>query len=66
MSSIVRLNMVHGYFDLRTGCTKLQSQISDGPVHGIAVIRSFQSPRSFRYVPDGVAEVGIFADSCMC
>jgi hypothetical protein len=54
-----RLKMVRGCVALRTRCTTRQSRISNGLVYGIAVIRSFQSPRSFRYVLEGVAENGI-------
>jgi hypothetical protein len=51
--------MVTGRVDPRTRCTELQSRISAGLVYGISVIRSFERPRSFRYVLEGVAGDGI-------
>jgi len=48
MISIVRLNMNCGRVDPRYRCTKLQSRIGSGLVYVIAVIRSFERPRSFR------------------
>jgi len=59
MRSIVKLKMIRGCVTRRTGSTKLQSRISAGLVYRIAVIRSFQSPRSFRYVMEGVAKYGM-------
>ena len=59
VSFIIRVNMVRGRVDLLIICTKLQSWIRAGMACVIAVIRSFETLRSFRYALECVAYDGI-------
>ena len=60
VSFIIRLDMVRVHVDLLTRCTNLQSRIRAGMVYVIAVIRSFETLRSFRYALECIDYDGIF------